>query len=137
MSLEAAVASPEVTFITNVVNGQIPFGVALLLLLAYVVWRGGLKLDKLTTAVEAVPTALTTHKTETITALSAHKAETTTALGMLATHTTAQADRVIRVIEDRRLAEFGDAIDDLSRSSADHLEPLPRRQPTGSRPATR
>ena len=135
MSLDVAAVSPEVTFITNVVNGQIPFGVALLLLMAYIVWRGGLKLDKLTTAVEAVPVALTAHKTETISALSAHKAETTTAIAGLHSHTTAQADRVIQVIQDRRLDQVGDAIEDLSRSSPEH-EP-PRRLPTGSRSAIR
>ncbi len=119
--------TPEQTFFSALASGQIPFGIGLLTLMALVIWKGGLRLDKLTSAVEALPGAL-----------AAHKVETATKIDSLAAHTTAEADRVIKVIEDRRISEFGEDLDNLKRAVSDpDLSASARRIPTGRHAAIR
>ncbi len=99
--------TPEATFFQALASGQIPFGAGLLTLIALVLWKGGGRLEKLTAAVEALPAALTAHRDATITTSVDVK-----------THVTAESNRVIAVIEDRRLSEVGEALDEVKRAAS-------------------
>lgn len=118
--------TPEQTFLTELASGRLPALTILILVMLYVLHKGGAKLDKLTTSVEALPLALV-----------AHRVETTTALGEVKVHTTAEANRVIKVIEDRRLSEVGDALDGVTRAVSAPEPAETRRLPTGRHAAVR
>lgn len=119
--------TPEQTFINAVASGQLPFGAALLLLIGLVLYRGSGQLRELTIAVQAVPAALVEHR-----------AEVKTAHAEVKTHVTNEAERVIAVIEDRRMSEVGDAVAEVKRAVSDpDLPAVPARSRTGSHRATR
>lgn len=117
--------TPEQTFVTEFFSGRIPSTIALIGILVYLLFKGGVKLDVLTAAVQAVPVALAAHKVE----LSAAHVE-------LKTHTTTEANRVIKVIEDRRISEFGDSLDGV-KAAVSSPDLTQHRMPTGRHAAIR
>lgn len=119
--------SPEQTFMTELVSGRLPALTALILIFLYALKKGGEKIDKMTIAVEAVPLAL-----------AAHRAEVSAAHVEIKAHTTAQADRVIGVITDKRLSDMGDAVADVTRAVSDpEIAAAPARRGTGPHRAIR
>jgi hypothetical protein len=121
--------TPEATFFQALASGQIPFGAGLLTLIALVLWKGGGRLEKLTAAVEALPAALTAHRDATISSGVDVK-----------THVTTQADRVIKVIEDRRLSEIDEALGEVKRAASQpdlDVPPRTARGASGTRSAVR
>lgn len=122
--------SPEATFFTELASGRLPFAAALLAVLVYALRKSDSRLEKLTSAVEALPAALAAHR------------EAVVAGGVeLKSHITSQADRVIGVIEDRRLSEVGEALVEVKRSASnpgmDVEPPQTRRGASGTRSAVR
>lgn len=122
--------SPEATFFQALASGQIPFGAGLLTLIALVLWKGGSRLEKLTAAVEALPTALTAHRDATV----------TTAVD-IKSHVTAQTERVLGAMEDKRLAKIEANLDDVKRAGSnpgvDAEPPATRRGASGTRSVVR
>lgn len=119
--------TPEQTFMTELVSGRLPALTLLLGLFALLLWKGGARLDRLTAAVEALPLALADTKTETKEKIEG-----------LRDHVTSEADRVIAVIEDRRLSEMGDAIVEVKRAvSEPDLRGGRGRAQSGDRSSTR
>ncbi len=121
--------TPEATFFQALASGQIPFGAGLLTLIALVLWKGGGRLEKLTAAVEALPAALTAHRDATISSSADVKS-----------HVTSQADRIVKVIEDRRLSEIDEALGEVKRAASNpglDASPETARGLSGTRRATR
>lgn len=122
--------TPEATFFQALASGQIPFGAGLLTLIALVLWKGGGRLEKLTAAVEALPAAM-----------SAHRDATTSTAVDIKSHVTAQTERVLGAMEDKRLAAIESNLDEVRRAGSnpgvDMEPPATRRGASGMRAAVR